>query len=109
MSDQISIAARRVGYGLSRRQGAATSPRPLLDGLDTADDMSRIWPVPGMTEVLPILQEAQAGRRERRMTGAPSETYETAVRLSRQVARDAARATIARALDAPCGFRERLV
>ncbi|MBL4915833.1 DUF1800 domain-containing protein [Tabrizicola sp. DMG-N-6] len=71
--------------------------------------MARIWPVPGMAEVLPILQHAQAGRRERRMTGAPSETYETAVRLSRQVARDAARATIARALDAPCGFRERLV
>ena len=109
MTDPMTIAALRFGYGLPLPEGAAVTPAQILAGLDGPDEMARIWPVPGLAQVLPVLREAGAGRREARMEGGSRARYQAAVAASTQVARDAARATLARALDAPSGFRERLV
>ncbi|MFN3825041.1 MAG: DUF1800 family protein [Pseudorhodobacter sp.] len=109
MTDRITIAATRFGYGLPLPDAALSDPDAMLAALDGPDEMARIWPVPGLEAVLPILREAGEGRREARMDGGSNARYEAAAAASAQMARDAARAVLARALDAPCGFRERLV
>ena len=109
MTDPKTISAIRFGFGLPLPEGAAVTPEEMLAGLDAPDEMARIWPVPGLRAVLPILREAGEGRREARMAESDRARYQAAVAASAEVAQDAARATLARALDAPCGFRERLV
>lgn len=103
------VAAFRFGYGLPLPEAAPADPEAMLAALTGPDAMAVRWPVAGMAEALPLMRaERETRRQAKRESGAKA--AHKAARAALEAAQEAAlRATIARALDSPDGFRERLV
>ena len=104
-----SLIATRFGYGLPQPAGAPQSPTDMLAALAGPDIAARDWPIDGLAVLQPKLAQL------REMKGA-GRTDPTLIPVYDQLLTDIAiatataeRSTIARALDAPDGFRERLV
>lgn len=111
MHDPITTAAFRFGYGLPLPSGAGVTPEAMLAGLAGPDRMVADYPVPGMAQVLPLLQMAARGRKARRkmpQVQLPDDIFARAVSQAEEVADRAARSIMARAVDGGDGFRERL-
>ncbi|PZQ95857.1 MAG: DUF1800 domain-containing protein [Cereibacter sphaeroides] len=112
-----TVAALRFGFGLPLPAGAAVVPEAMLAALAGPDLTAEQYPTASTAEVLLRLDAFDDAARDRRRArrasagGAP-EAIEQAYKAAGQALNDGwldgARAIIARALDAPDGFRERL-
>lgn len=103
------VAAFRFGYGLPLPALAPVDPEAMLAALAGPDVMAARWPVTGMAGALPLMRAERDARRQARQGSGETAPYKAA-RAALGAAQEAAlRATIARALDSPDGFRERLV
>lgn len=105
------IAAFRFGYGPA--PGMAATPAALLAGLQGPDAMARAYPVAAGPELAGMLGAADQARQEaKRQKPRDPGLDQRAVALDQAVidaSRAALRATLARAVAAPDGLRERLV
>jgi uncharacterized protein (DUF1800 family) len=109
MIDQPTLVAIRFGYGLPLVKGAPTTPDALLKALAGPDQMAQTHTTLGFSDILPQLARTQKARQMMRQGDGEREAYRLAVRESAFLAETEARCGFARALDAPDGFRERLV
>jgi uncharacterized protein (DUF1800 family) len=109
MSDPRTIAAIRFGHGLPLPAGAAVVPQAMLAALAGPDRMAARFPAVTIARAQPlILALGEAGRA---MKADPrlQPAYQAALQAIDDQALAATRATLARSLAAPDGFRERLV
>jgi uncharacterized protein (DUF1800 family) len=109
MIDRPSLAAIRFGFGLPLPKGAPVEPAMMLAALSGPDVAAFDFPASGLVDVLPVLQAAQAGRMAMRAAPEDRAAYAAAAREAGKIADIATRSQFSRALDAPDGFRERLV
>lgn len=108
MIDSTTLAAIRYGYGLPLPKDAPTTPRDMLAALTLPDAAAQRFPAAGLKNVLPVLEAVRMANRRYRETG-DREPYLAAVSEARDIADRSVRSGFARAVDAPDGFRERLV
>lgn len=113
MTTDPTLAAFRFGYGLPLPDRAATDPAAMLAALGGPDLMATTYPGPRYADLAPMIDLATDSlRASRRSEGEARETarssYRAAVADLQAVALTATKTTIARALDASDGFRERL-
>ena len=101
------ILATRFGYGLPLVDGTPTSPEDMLARLSEPDHAQMARPLPLMADHLPLIQNAVTLRQAEKKTTADLGFKAATQALDKQVVL-AVRVTVARALDAPDGFRERL-
>ncbi|WP_245298787.1 DUF1800 domain-containing protein [Pseudotabrizicola sediminis] len=114
MTQDSTTAAFRFGYGLPLPANAPSEPASMLAVLRGADTMATKYPGPQLADLTETLLRADTMlRTSRRATGEAAKTarqdYRQAIARLEGVTLLAAKTTIARALDAPDGFRERLV
>ena len=109
MAQDDATLAFRFGYGLPLPTGAPMDAAGLLAALAVPDAMAQRYPGLGFAAALPLLQQLQAARKLRKADEANKSRYRKAVTASDRAAQGNMRAALARALDAPDGFRERLV
>ncbi|WP_149141043.1 DUF1800 domain-containing protein [Gemmobacter caeruleus] len=112
MIDPAEIAAFRFGTGLPLGQGAPRNPRAMLALLAGLDAGLALWPAPPPQEVLDLHARCAAGRRLARGTPPRSAERKAFVLLVKEVLAQQTlflKLQIARAIDSPDGFRERLV
>lgn len=108
MPDPADILAFRFGHGLPARPAGA---RQLLAALAGPDQGLALWPAADPVAVLAAKDRAEALRRELRQTPqdvALQKRYRQGLRGVVDLAGQLQRHALARALDAPDGFRERL-
>lgn len=113
MTTNQTLAAFRFGFGLPLPDGATADPVAMLAALGGPDAMAATYPGPRYADLAQQMDiAADMLRASRRSEGEARETartsYRTAVAELQGVALIAAKTTIARALDAPDGLRERL-
>lgn len=111
MRQQSALAAVRYGNGLSPRIPAPSSPNDLLDRLVDADRMAFVHPMPTFADQADHALKISQALVARKESNGPAEKKalqdlyrQTHVRTNHAMA-----LTMARALDAGDGFRERLV
>jgi len=115
MSFDPIIATVRFGLGLSPRHAVPLDRDVMLDDLTGPDDMARHHPIPLFAEATPSAADLAAANKERaqaRGTDAYTLAEAKVKALRQRIAigqRIQALATLARGLDTPIGFRERLV
>lgn len=114
MTQDSTTAAFRFGHGLPLPANAPTEPASMLAALRGPDTMATTYPGPQLADLSETLQRADTMlRTSRRASGEAAKTarqdYRQAIARLEGVTLLAAKTTIARALDAPDGFRERLV
>lgn len=114
MTQDTTTAAFRFGYGLPLPAQAPIEPASMLAALRAPDTMATTYPGPHLADLIDTIQRSDSQLRLwRRGTGPEAEAarqdYRQAVASLQGVALTAAKTTIARALDAPDGFRERMV
>jgi uncharacterized protein (DUF1800 family) len=109
MAQDPTTIAYRFGYGLPLPQDAPTDVAAMLAALGRPDAMALRHPGLGFAAALPILREVQSTRKMQKGDTAKKPLYRKALLASDRVALANAHAGIAQALDAPDGFRERLV
>jgi uncharacterized protein (DUF1800 family) len=109
MIGQTSIAAIRFGYGLPVPAAAPATPADMLAHLVEPDAMAGVWPIPGLAAVEPLLARIAALRKQDRKAAKSDPAYLALAEQALALPQQALRATMARALDAEDGFRERLV
>lgn len=105
-----TVAALRFGFGLPLPAGAPVVPDAMLAALARSDAMAARWPMAGGREVLARIEAFEDASQARRRVGdaASLAAYKAAGAAINAGQAAAARALIARALDAADGFRERL-
>ncbi len=108
MIDHMTLVAIRFGHGLPLPDGAPTSPQEMLKALSKPDEAARRFPAATLKEALPQRVAVLQGLKIRRKTGDKT-PFMVAAQDARDVADISVRSGFARALDAPDGFRERLV
>ncbi|MFA9231100.1 MAG: DUF1800 family protein [Microgenomates group bacterium] len=104
-----TLAAMRFGYGLPLPDGAGQDAQGVLAALDTGDEMAVRWPLLGMAKVQLDLANVRRLRPGSRVDEAVRAQYLAALADLEAKVRLGERHSFARALDAPDGFRERLV
>lgn len=104
-----TLAALRFGYGLPLPPGAADGASGILAGLQGPDRMRTAWPLPGLAKHLPQLQATSALRKAQKSKEKDDDSYKAALGQLDDLVILSLRSSVARALDAPDGFRERLV
>lgn len=113
MSQTDDIAAIRFGCGLPLADGAPRDVAGLLAALQGPDAMAAAWPIPGLTEVAPVIiaagEATKAAKRANRQDEAKNKASRDATARANEMAMDGIRRTLARSLDATDGLRERLV
>lgn len=102
------ILAARFGYGLPLPAGTPTEPEAMLDWLSGPDLSQAAYPLPLMDDLLPMIQ-ASLRLRDAEKGTTEDKGFKASVQAIGQLGAQAARVSVARALDAPDGFRERLV
>lgn len=113
MPDTATLAFR-FGFGLPLPKGTAVQPAAMVEALTKPDKMRTRFPSVTSDQHFPIMEQIQTAIKQRRR-GTPAEAEEgtKAIRaLNQQIQRmteSAFRSILARALDSPDGFRERLV
>lgn len=108
MTDPLSIAAFRFGYGLPLPQGQPADAEAMLAALTGPDLASQVWPVPGVATVGPLLKKVQLAKVAAKRDPAMTTAYREVQAETNSVFGGMERATLARALDGE-GLRERLV
>ena len=104
-----STVAFRFGYGLPLPDGAPQDADAMMALLNGADQAVQRWPIPGMDELVPVLRQLRRPSGPARNEPAALAIFQQA-RIDTELLRERAiRATIARSLDSPDGFRERMV
>jgi uncharacterized protein (DUF1800 family) len=114
MTPALTTAAFRYGYGLPLPAQAPTDPASMLAALRGPDLMAATYPGPSLNALTETMARADTTlRQSRRAIGDEAtearQQYRSAIAELESAALGAARTTFARALDAPDGFRERLV
>ena len=104
-----SLIATRFGYGLPQPAGAPQSPTDMLAALAGPDIAARDWPIDGLAVLQPKLAQLREMKGAGRTDPALIPVYDKLLMDIAIATATAERSTIARALDAPDGFRERLV
>lgn len=109
MTPTASLIAFRYGFGLPLAQGAALTPGEMLAALTGPDHMATRYPIVTQSW-LSARTQALAQAKKRMKTDPAAQVEFEAITTEITAATDAAfRATLARAIDAADGFRERLV
>ena len=109
MTATRTIAAIRFGYGLPLPGGAPDTAQAMLVALAGHDRAAQDWPIDGLAVIQPKLAQLREMKGAGRTDPAKVPIYEQIqAEISASHVR-AERSTIARALDAADGFRERLV
>ncbi len=103
------LVARRFGYGLPLPAGAPVTASAMLQALDGPDRMRAAWPLPLMADHLPMLQATATLRKTQKDKARDDDRFKQALTELDHLVMLSLRSTLARALDAPDGFRERLV
>ncbi len=103
-----SLAATRFGYGLPQPKGAPDSAMAMLSALTDPDTVVEAYPIARLAEVAALLDAFLVARRSRGEGTEQDEAYRLAQRNLNKPTLSATRATFARALSNPDGFRERL-
>ena len=109
MTATRTIAAIRFGYGLPLPGGAPDTAPAMLHALAGPDRAAQDWPIDGLAVIQPKLAQLREMKGAGRTDPAKIPIYE---RIQTEISAShvrAERSTIARALDAADGFRERLV
>ena len=104
-----SLIATRFGYGLPQPAGAPQSPTDMLAALAGPDIAARDWPIDGLAVLQPKLAQLREMKGAGRTDPALIPVYDKLLMDIAIATATAERSTMARALDAPDGFRERLV
>lgn len=111
MIPRQDLIALRFGDGLPHPAKAPADPAAMLAALSAPDAMLAAYPRPGLTQALAFQREGNRLAKEVRKN--KSEAGKQAARELRQNTQraqyDGLRAALARAVDTPDGFRERLV
>jgi len=102
------ILSARFGYGLPLPAGTPTSPAEMLAHLSGPDLAQMAYPLPLMAAHLPKIQNAIELKQAEKNTTV-DKGFKASVQVLNQQSVLAVRSTVARSLDAPDGFRERLV
>ena len=109
MTPSASLAAFRFGYGLPLPQGAPVTPDAMLAALAGPDEAAQRFVIPGYDwvhgHVADVARNKQAAREDAQLQARLDEV----VRGMQVAGLMAMRATLARAIAAPDGLRERLV
>ncbi len=108
MPDPADIAAFRYGHGLPLPEGAPVTAEAMLALLAGPDSGAALWPAPGPREMLERQGEAALLRRAWRKDRSRRPEYDRALKVVARQSEAFARRLIARGLDSPDGFRERL-
>jgi len=108
MIDHNTLAAIRFGYGLPLPKGTPLTAQDMLNALATPDEAARRFPAATLQDVLPLRAAVQQALKIRRQTG-DRQQFKGAVQAAQEVADTSVHSGFARAIDAPDGFRERLV
>ncbi len=114
MTQDSTTAAFRFGYGLPLPAQAPSEPASMLAALRGPDVMATTYPGPRLEDLTETLARADTMLRTSRRAAEPEakaarQDYRQAIAQLEGVTELAAKTTVARALDAPDGFRERLV
>ncbi|WP_151718526.1 DUF1800 domain-containing protein [Gemmobacter serpentinus] len=112
MPDPSDILAFRFGYGLPLPAGSPAEPDAILARLIGPDQGMALWPGPTEAEVQALLLRCTEARRAARKSGRRSDERKIFTSVLREVlVQDELfmRLALARGLDSPDGFRERLV
>ena len=104
-----TLAAIRFGYGLPLPEGAPETAQAMLAALAGPDRAARDWPIDGLAVIQPKLAQLRKMKGAGRTDPALMPLYEQLQSEMSAAHTTAERRTIARALDAADGFRERLV
>lgn len=111
MIPRQDLIALRFGDGLPQPDKAPTDPAAMVAGLSSPDTMLSAFPRPTLAEALVFQREGSRLAKEVRKN--KSEAGKRAAKELRQQTQwaqyDGLRAAVARAVDSPDGFRERLV
>ena len=111
MIPRAELAAFRFGDGLPLRPGASDDPETMVAGVTGTDSMATAYP--GLTTADAIDLQVRGGEAAAKSKKNKAEDGAKDVRAIAKAGRlavvSAARITMARALDTPSGFRERLV
>lgn len=108
MTARSTIAAIRFGFGLPVPAGAPETPEAMLALLAGPDTAAAQWPIVGMADLEPEFAKLELFQKAKSEKTLTPELTAQAEALAAMPAM-AMRLTFARALDAPDGFRERLV
>ena len=109
MAQDPTTIAFRFGYGLPLPDAAPQDTGTMLAALRGPDTMIQHHPGIGFAAASPLLRDLYAARKQQRADPSKEPAYRAARKASNNAALANARAGFARALDAPDGFRERLV
>lgn len=111
MTTATTIAAIRFGYGLPLPAGAPTGADAMLAALAAPDAMATHHVSADTAAALALAAHVQAGQRALQQLDddARKAARRTLVAHATGIATEGTRAAVARALDNPCGLRERLV
>lgn len=109
MDDQHSTAAIRFGFGLPLPAGAPDTPQAMMAALRGPDHAAAAHPGPVLAQILPAMREADRLRRAASQSEADRKAHQQALQVIDELARQGTKASFARALSSPDGFRERLV
>lgn len=114
MTQDTTTAAFRFGYGLPLPADAPSEPASMLAALRGPDTIATTYPGPQLALLTDTLTRADTMLRTSRRAAEPEastarQDYRQAIAQLESVTLLAAKTAIARALDAPDGFRERLV
>ena len=104
-----TIAAIRFGYGLPLPDSAPDSADAMLAALAGPDMAAQDWPIDGLAVIQPKLAQLREMKGAGRTDPALMPVYDQLLMEIAIAQATAERHTIARALDAADGFRERLV
>lgn len=109
MLDDRQIAAIRLGFGLPPPPGAPATPAEVQALLAGPDPVLAQYPGPTLQQALDVTTAAVLTQRAARADPSREEERKIAAQAANAARETALRRTVARALDSPDGFRERLV
>ncbi|WP_430463362.1 DUF1800 domain-containing protein [Tabrizicola sp.] len=109
MTPSASLVAFRFGYGLPLPEGAPVAPEAMLAALAAPDEMAQRFAIPGYDWVHGHVADVALNKQAARSDAALQARLDAVVQGMQATGQMAMRATLARALEAPDGFRERLV
>ena len=109
MPANLATMAFRFGNGLPSPEGAATDVASMLALLAGPDQITARHTGAGFASVLPMLAKVEETRLAQRQDPSQKPRYIAMLETSGAAAIAGAQVTVARALDNPDGFRERLI
>jgi uncharacterized protein (DUF1800 family) len=109
MTPSASLAAFRFGYGLPVPEGVPVTPDAMLAALSAPDEMAQCFAIPGYDWVHGHVADVARNKQAAREDALLQARLDGVVQGTQVAGLMAMRATLARAIAAPDGLRERLV